>query len=141
MFTNLDGLDPRAVRKFKEFNMEQNVMTDQTILAWSFMIEYMLKNMHLPGQIENWVMIWDVNKLGITEIPAKLVGKIVGWLSDNYRCKTRRMFILNTTLAVKMAWSIVQAFLREPTRKKISLTNKSSDPELFERVDHGQIGK
>jgi len=41
-------------------------------------MEYILKNIHLPGQIENWILICDVAKLGITEIPAKLVGKVIG---------------------------------------------------------------
>ena len=120
--------------------METEVLFDQTIKACSFIMEYMLKNIHLPGQIENWILIVDVNKLGVTEIPAKLVGKVISCLSDNYRCKSRRMFILNTTMGVKFGWNIVQAFMRESTKKKISLTNKASDPDLFNFADRSQVG-
>jgi len=49
------------------------------------------------------------------------------------------MFILNTTLAVKIAWNIIQSFMRESTKKKISLTNNHSDPELFNFADRSQV--
>ena len=49
------------------------------------------------------------------------------------------MFILNTTFGVKVAWKIIQTFLRESTTKKISLTDKAVDPDLFEFAHKSQI--
>ena len=50
------------------------------------------------------------------------------------------MFILNTTMAIKFAWNIIQTFMRESTKKKLSLTNKSTDPDLFNFAHESQIG-
>lgn len=85
---------------------------------------------HLPGQVENWVLVVNVSKLGVTEIPRKILGNVIGCLSDNYRCMSKRMFILNTSWTIKMGWKIVEAFLQEHTRRKISLTDSHTHDEL-----------
>lgn len=139
MFRPIIIINPRQLRMFKDYKMEQSIMFEQTIRACSFIMEYVLKNIHLPGQVENWLVICDVNKLGISEIPVKLVGKVIGCLSDNYRCKSRRMFIVNTGMAIKWAWKVIQTFMQPHTKKKISLTDKSTDKELFEFAHPSQV--
>jgi hypothetical protein len=49
------------------------------------------------------------------------------------------MFILNTTFAINVAWKVIQAFLKPHTKKKISLTSKSTDKELFELAHGSQV--
>lgn len=132
-------INPRKIRQFKNLGLDDSVAVDEVIRGCSFIIEYVVNNVHLPGQIENWISICDVAKLGITEIPVKLVGKVISCLSDNYRCKTRRMFILNTTYGLKLAWSVIQTFMKTHTKKKISLTSDNTDKELFEFAHPDQV--
>ena len=139
MFRPIIVINPRQLRAFKDYKMDDTITFEQTILACSFIMEYVTKHLHLPGQIENWILICDVGKLGISEIPVKLVGNVIGFLSDNYRCKSRRMFIVNTTYAIKIAWKVIQAFLKMHTKKKITLTDKSTDKELFEFAHPSQV--
>ena len=49
------------------------------------------------------------------------------------------MFILNTTYGLKLAWSVIQTFMKTHTKKKISLTNENTDKELFEFAHPDQV--
>lgn len=49
------------------------------------------------------------------------------------------MFILNTTYTLKFGWSVIQAFMKTHTKKKISLTSDNTDKELFEFAHPDQV--
>jgi hypothetical protein len=37
------------------------------------MMEYIRENFFLPGQIENWVVIADLDNLGLMSVPYKVI--------------------------------------------------------------------
>lgn len=48
--------------------------TDPTdgIMACCFMMEYVRTNLFLPGQVENWNLMIDLDNLGLTSVPYKV---------------------------------------------------------------------
>ena len=74
-FRPLIILNPPALLPFKEYGTD--VIGEEIIKSSIFIIEYVLNNLCLPGQIENYIVICDVNKLGVTEIPKATLGKII----------------------------------------------------------------
>jgi len=78
-------------------------------------MEYLNERILLPGQIENWVTIMNVGKLGVNAIDKKTLKSLIGNLSDYYRCRNRRTFVLNTTFAIKILWNIIKPFLHAHT--------------------------
>jgi len=44
------------------------------IEAAIFTQEYVINNMFLPGQIENWVVIMDMHGLGAKQLPREVIG-------------------------------------------------------------------
>ena len=44
----------------------------------SFFCDFVVKKLLVPGRVENWVMIIDLNDVGMTNLPAKKVQAIVG---------------------------------------------------------------
>lgn len=103
----------------------------EAIRAIVFQLEYVIKNVFLPGQIENWVTIVNVSKLGISQIDKSSLKSLISCLSDNYRCWNRWTFILNTTFGVKMIWMIIKPFLHASTKAKIMITDDNSTEELM----------
>lgn len=101
----------------------------------------MLKNMFLPGQIENYVVIIDVNKLGVTEIPKSSLAKIIECLSKGYRYRTKRMFVLNTTFSLKFAWKVIESFMAVHMKKKMVMSDKNTVPELTTGFHPSQLEK
>ena len=45
--------------------------------AGSFFFDFIVRKLLLPGQVENWIMIIDLDDLGITKIPVKKIGGII----------------------------------------------------------------
>ena len=41
----------------------------------TYFLDVIMQNMFLPGQIENWVIVSDLNNLGITSLPMNVLIK------------------------------------------------------------------
>ena len=139
-FRPLIVLNPTALLSFKSY--DQDAIGNE-IIKWSiFIIEYIMDHLFLPGQIENYVIICDVNKLGVTEIPKSILGKkIIDWLSKGYRYRSKRMHILNTNWAIKIAWKVIEGFMANHMKSKIIMTDKNNTPELLESFHPSQLEK
>ncbi len=60
-------------------------------------MEYVKKNMLLPGQIEYWVDICNFSKLSLKDLPAKEVGALINVLQNNYMYVLGKAWIVNCT--------------------------------------------
>ena len=45
------------------------VELDKIIEALTYFFEFVIANLLLPGQVENWIFILDLNKTGIMSLP------------------------------------------------------------------------
>ena len=97
--------------------------------------------MLLPGQIENYIVIIDVNKLGVSQIPKGTLSKIIDCLSKGYRYRTKRMFVLNTTFSIKLAWKVIESFMAVHMKNKMLMTDKNTSPDLVAGFHPSQLEK
>ena len=93
----------------------------------------------MPGQIENWIIVIDFEKMGLTEIPYKQVGGFISTLQNQYRCTSARIFILNVNWAFSIIWKVVNKFLEGHTKKKITTTSQNTNELLQELVAPEQL--
>jgi hypothetical protein len=98
--------------------------------------EYIKKNMLIKGQIETWTVIVDFNKLKLSEIPKKAMGRILDENGKAYRCGMCKCFILNTTTSQHLLWKFISLFLPSATKQKIKLTKKNTHKDLQALVHH-----
>lgn len=138
-FRPLVIINPTALLPFMKLG--KDLIGEEIIKCCIFIIEYMLKNMFLPGQIENYVVIIDVNKLGVSEIPKATLSKIIECLSKGYRYRTKRMFILNTTFSINLAWKVIESFMAGHMKNKMLMTDKHTSPELVNGFHPSQLEK
>lgn len=130
-------LNPTALLPFKKMGFD---LIGDEIIKWSiFIIEYVINNLFLPGKIENYSIIVDVNKLGVTEIPKSTLGKIIDCLSKGYRYRSKRMYVLNTTFSIKLAWKVIESFMSVNMKNKMVMTDKNTDKELLEAFHPSQL--
>jgi hypothetical protein len=87
------------------------------------------------------VVIIDVNKLGVTEIPKSTLGKIIECLSKGYRYRTKRMFVLNTSFGFKLAWKVIENFISVNMRRKIIMSGSNTDQSLLDEFHPSQLEK
>lgn len=57
-----------------------NLTSDEIKLTLTYFIEYMLASAILPGQVENWIIITDMDGVGVTNVPYSV--KLIGLLLD-----------------------------------------------------------
>ena len=96
--------------------------------------------MLLPGQIENWVFLHDLQDVGITDISMDTIKKVNNVMSSNYGGKLYRNYIINAPMLISGIWSVVKLFIDPVTVEKISVDKGiSSLSKLFEFCDKGQV--
>ncbi len=105
-----------------------------------YFIEYIIHNLLLPGQIENWDIICDLQGLSVTSIPDDLK-KILNILQNNYRCRLFQMFIINVGGMLTFGWSIIKRILDPVTVKKIKLLKASQLSQICEFINPSQLEK
>jgi hypothetical protein len=58
-------------------NMKKYTKENKTEEEWntraSVFFNWIVENMMVPGHVEAWILMLDVGKLGVTEIPIKLL--------------------------------------------------------------------
>jgi len=86
------------------------------------MIEYVRERFFLPGQVENWIIVMDMEQMGLMNIPFKTLKSVLETLQSLYRCTSARIFLFNVSGTFHFLWSTVQGFLEAHTKKKINIT-------------------
>ena len=107
---------------------------DQIMGCICLVLEYVIRHMHLQGQIENVIMVIDLVGKGIFSIPVGVFKSIMQTIQLNYKCKSRNLFILNAPGAFTAIWNTVQYFLDENTTRKIQISSQNSHPALHDLV-------
>lgn len=114
---------------------------DLMIEALTFFFGYMIENLLLPGQVENWIFITDLKGMGISSIPFDPIKKLLGFLQHNYRGRLYRMYIVNAPSSVYVPWQMAKKFLQEATVKKIQFYKQQVPEPLFEHANRDQVEK
>lgn len=101
---------------------------------------YMINNcLCLPGQIENWITILNINKEGVLSVDKASLKAVISVASANFRCRPRKTFIVNTTFTVNLLWKIISSFLHAQTKAKISLTSSNHHEEMMQIIHPSQL--
>lgn len=99
-------------------------------MACVFMMEYVRANLFMPGQVENWILLIDLDYLGLMGIPYKSLKSFLETLQSQYRCTSARVFIMNVSYVFNVVWSTIKGFLEEHTKRKIQISKESTCDEL-----------
>lgn len=103
--------------------------------ASAFFCDFVVKKLLVPGRVENWVMIIDLNDVGMTSLPAKKVQAIVGLTQKHFGGRLFRQFIINMSFMMRKASSLFLNFVDEITQKKIFFHNdKTYKPDLAQLI-------
>ena len=74
----------------------------------NFQIDFIIRNCFIPGIIENWTVIVDLSKVGLTQIPKTLLQGIISAMSKNYRGRMYKLFAVQTAWLVRGLWKVLQ---------------------------------
>lgn len=106
---------------------------DDWINAIVFFSEYIIKHMMIPGQVESWNIISDLNNISLFGLPTDF-HKFLKFLQTNYRGRLNINFIFGMNRFLDFLWRIIKNFLHSNVEKKICFINENNKSLVFDLI-------
>ncbi|CAG9320789.1 unnamed protein product [Blepharisma stoltei] len=95
-----------------------------------FWLEYGIQSLMLPGHVENWMVIIDLENQSLRQIPWTDLKSLVDLLKTNYRCRMITAYIVNSPFTMKCMWKMIRPFIPEQTANKVKILGYGPVDEL-----------
>jgi len=105
----------------------------------TYYLEYLMNNLMLPGQIENWIIFNDLNNMGLLSLPMDTMKKVMKYFQNNYRGRLFKMYILNAPTSIAMGWSLIKGLLEDTTVKKIQFEKSNTTDDMWKHINKDQV--
>ena len=99
---------------------------DDIYNASIFICQYMVNYMMIPGQIENWIMIVNMDGTSILSIPES-VKKLMKALSNYFIARLFRCYILGLNAFLRIIYKIICNFVEKTTVEKVIVLDDKND--------------
>jgi hypothetical protein len=130
---------PIIVLVMENYKKNEDLYTyDEWLQATVYFMEYVVNDLLIPGQVENWIVITDFTGVSFFFLPST-VKKMMVVLQSNWRCRLRVSYLLNTSSIVRGLWKIAKAFLNEATVQKVQFLDSSNKNDIFSQINEHQI--
>lgn len=105
------------------------------------MLNYVIKNMFIPGQVECWVSIMDASKLGLNSFPRRRLKPCIGTLQNNFRSRQYHISILNAGAGLRFLYALASPFLEKNVKRKLSMHSSMLSKDLIKSFNPCQLEK
>jgi hypothetical protein len=129
-----------VVRSEIYIKLSKKYSYDNWLMALTYFCDYLVNNMLIPGQLENWIIIADLSNTSMLQMPTD-VTKLVSILQSNYKCRLLKVYIYGMNQVLNFIWNFVKSMLQPNTLKKIKFLPSNSTAELFESINPDQVEK
>ena len=124
---------PSLCQKYLELFEEKEII-DASI----FLFQFVVNNMFIPGQIENWVMILNFEGSSPLNMP-DIVKKLIKIVSENFLSRLYKCYIYGMSFLISLLFKIICNFLEEVTVQKITILDKKNLNNLFENIRRDNV--
>ncbi len=100
--------------------------------------EWIIKNIYVPGKVENNVYIINLKGVSIFSMPFAILRDLCSILEKNYRTKLFKLYIVNAPLMMNLLFSFFKNFDKN-IQKKIFVTRSESAKELWDHINKEQL--
>ena len=112
---------------------------DIAFKATLYVHEQIINQCFIPGQVENWIVIYDLGGMGVSDIPISAIKGSSQRISQNYGGRLYKMYVVNAPGTIYFTWKIVSAFLDPVTVDKIKINKTNTDKSMFDNIDPSQV--
>ena len=96
-----------------------------------FVCQYAVNNLLIPGQIENWIMFFNLKGTSILSLPEPMK-LLVKELSDNFNFRLFKCYVLGMSWIMRILYKFVCTFVGQPDEDKIIILEGRQDKHLFD---------
>ena len=123
----------KVFQKYKEKYQFEDLLP-----AISFMCQYIINNMMIPGQFETWNMLVNFKGVSIISLPDSLK-KLIPALSNYFPCRMNKTYIVGLSFITRILYRFVVNFIDPITASKIVVINSRKDPALYQNIRKDNI--
>ena len=132
---------PIIIVSFNQYKniIEKNIYQEQDITnSMIYLINYVLKYMMIPGQIENWICLIDFKGAGVSDVSDfKKLTKIL----NSYRGRVFRNFFINLSGLLKIAVKAAVNLFGKHSARKLKILDKDELNKMQEFISPNNIQK
>lgn len=129
---------PLLIINIERFEFSKN-SSDSYCNLLCFLLEFAIKKLMMPGQVENWIVITDLCNKGLTKLPISDMQRVIKTLQDNFRCRMSVNYLVNSPRSIYFIWRIAKKFIEEHTIKKIRIEKNSDPSEILTHFNRSQV--
>ena len=130
---------PLIICQCKVFEKYQKIYKFEDLFpAISFMCQFVINNMLIPGQFETWNMIVNFKGVSILSLPDSIT-KLIDALTNYFSCRLNKTYIIGLNIFTRLIYKIAVNFIDPITASKITVLNGKEDPALFENIREDNI--
>ena len=96
-----------------------------------FVCQYAVNNLLIPGQIENWIMFFNLKGTSLLSLPEPMK-LLVQELSDNFNFRLSKCYVLGMSFIMRILYKFVCTFIGQPNEDKIVILSNRKDKHLFD---------
>ena len=96
-----------------------------------FVCQFAVNNLLIPGQIENWIMFFNLKGTSLLSLPEP-IKQLVQELSDNFNFRLYKCYVLGMSLIMRILYKFVTNFIGQPNEDKLIILDGKKDKHLFD---------
>lgn len=112
----------------------------------AYFLDYIARHMFLPGQVENWVVLVDLNDVSVMSAPInvelllmKILKEVFAFMQNNFRGRLYKAYVLNAPWSFSTVYSGVKIFMEESTASKVVISSEKSEPTMLTHINLSQL--
>jgi len=125
-------------KAFQKFHHKYK--TEELMLAVSFLCQFIINNMMIPGQYETWNMIINLRGVSIITLPEPLK-KLIPALSRYFLCRLNKTYIFGLNFITRILFKIATNFMDPVTVTKFIAISSNKDRTIFNNIREDNIEK
>ena len=106
---------------------------EELLQATSFLCQFIINNMLIPGKFETWNMIVNLKGVSIISLPDSLK-KLIPALSNYFPCRLNKNYLMGLNFITRILYKIAVNFIDPVTATKIIVIESRKDPALFKNI-------
>ena len=94
------------VAKIIELDLKEKIFYELT----GYFFQYIVENCMIEGQIETWITIVDLGKMGLFSL-GSTVGDTIKFLSNHFRCRLHHSYLVNCPSSMTFLFGMIKKVL------------------------------
>ena len=115
--------------------------SDNMMMLHEFYTQYCKQVLFLPGQVETWMQIVQMNNMGMFAIPSSFYVPLLKYMGTNVKYLLGKTFFVNTSWAQRSVYNAVKWMIDQDTIQRYTLWAEAAPKDLVDLVHPSQLEK